>query len=229
MTSFAKKTLSEPKRVSLLLKEAREAQGLSLGDVSTQTKINSRYLQAIEDSHFDSIPCAATYKKNFVKRYAAVLALNVEEIARQFSEEEAHRLETVTPTLKHLQTRSLPNMPSLIRYGLAIVAIIMCATYLGAQLGNLIAPPNLAIQSPENGLSTNKKTIDVTGTTNKEADIYINNELVTNRSDDMFRATLTLNPGTNTIVIRAEKKHGRKKSETLHIIYNETVSANQHL
>lgn len=224
MTSFAKKALAEPKRVSKRLKEAREAQGLSLDEVSVQTKINSRYLQAIEESHFEAIPCATTYKKNFIKRYAAVLALNVDEIAKQFSEEEAHRLEKTTATLKHLQTRSLPNMPSLIRYGLAAIAVILCATYLGVQLGNLIAPPTLVIQSPENGLSTNQKNIDVTGTANKEADVYINNELVTNRNDNAFRATLTLTPGTNTIVVKAEKKHGKESSETLHIIYNEPVS-----
>ena len=206
------------------LKEAREAQGLSLDEVSTQTKINSRYLKAIEESHFEAIPCATTYKKNFIKRYAAILSLNVDEIAKQFSEEEAHRLEKTPATLNHLQTRSLPNMPSLIRYGLATIAVIICATYLGVQLGNLIAPPTLVIGTPANGAVTNQKNIEVTGTASSEADVYINNELVTRRNDDVFEATLTLTPGTNTVVVKAEKKHGKHSSQTLHIIYNEPVS-----
>ncbi len=220
-TPFAKKTLTEPKRVCLRLKEAREAKGISLEDLALQTKINPRYLRAIEECHFESIPCATTYKKNFVKRYAATVSLNIDEIVQQFTDEELKKTDGEAPTLTNLETRALPNIPSLIRTGVIAVLIILCASYLGLQLGNLVAAPALTIGNPADGTVTNNKTMQLTGTASTAADVYINNELVTARNDKAFEATLTLAPGTNTVVVRAQKKHGKTSTETIHIIYNE--------
>ena len=39
-----------------MLKEEREAQQLTLDDIQEMTKIQKRYLQAIEDNNFSSLP-----------------------------------------------------------------------------------------------------------------------------------------------------------------------------
>ncbi len=56
------------------LREARLRQQLDFGELEQQTKIRSKYLQALEDEHFDVLP-APTYVKGFLRNYADALGL----------------------------------------------------------------------------------------------------------------------------------------------------------
>jgi cytoskeleton protein RodZ len=61
------------------LKRARLAQGLDVATVSTRTKINARYLEAIEADDRLSLPSGFFYK-SFVHQYARALSLDSKEI-----------------------------------------------------------------------------------------------------------------------------------------------------
>jgi hypothetical protein len=56
------------------LREARLRQQLDFPELEQQTKIRSKYLQALEDEHFDVLP-APTYVKGFLRNYADALGL----------------------------------------------------------------------------------------------------------------------------------------------------------
>jgi helix-turn-helix protein len=56
------------------LREARLRQQLDFAEVEQQTKIRSKYLQALEDEQFDVLP-APTYVKGFLRNYADALGL----------------------------------------------------------------------------------------------------------------------------------------------------------
>jgi hypothetical protein len=57
------------------LKDARLRQGLDLAEAELATKIRSKYLSALEDERFDSLP-AQTYVKGFLRSYAEYLGLD---------------------------------------------------------------------------------------------------------------------------------------------------------
>jgi cytoskeletal protein RodZ len=59
-------------------RQAREAKGISLDDVSNVTKISTRMLQAIEQEHFDQLP-GGVFNKGFIRAYAKHLGLNDED------------------------------------------------------------------------------------------------------------------------------------------------------
>ena len=59
------------------LREARLRQGLDLADCAAATRIRERYLVAIEDNRFESLPDPA-YVSGFVRAYAAHLGVQVE-------------------------------------------------------------------------------------------------------------------------------------------------------
>jgi cytoskeleton protein RodZ len=61
------------------LKRARLAQGLDVATVSTRTKINAKYLEAIEADDRLSLPSSFFYK-SFVHQYARALSLDTKEI-----------------------------------------------------------------------------------------------------------------------------------------------------
>ena len=58
------------------LQKARLDKGLSLDDIHHTTKIQKRYLAAIENGQFDQLP-GAFYERAFVRQYAAAVGLDV--------------------------------------------------------------------------------------------------------------------------------------------------------
>ena len=64
------------------LRRAREARGLSLDDVASQTRIPVRHLQHVEQEEWDALP-AITYCVGFVRAYANMVGLDGAELSRQ--------------------------------------------------------------------------------------------------------------------------------------------------
>lgn len=68
------------------LRAAREAKGLSLDEVATQTRIPLRHLQSLEESDWSRLP-AATYTIGFAKSYASVVGLDRTEVGEDLRAE----------------------------------------------------------------------------------------------------------------------------------------------
>ncbi len=67
------------------LKRVRETCGYSLEDVAGITRINLRYLEAIEEDDFAKIP-GETFSHGFIRSYARCIGISDEEISRKISE-----------------------------------------------------------------------------------------------------------------------------------------------
>lgn len=68
------------------LREAREQQNLSLDDIQEKTKIQKRYIAAIETNNLDKLP-GRFYARAFIKEYALVVGLDVGELLADFDED----------------------------------------------------------------------------------------------------------------------------------------------
>lgn len=77
------------------LQEARLEKGLSLDDIQQVTKIQKRYLQAIENGQFDQLP-GPFYERAFVRQYANAVGLDADSFIKD------HAIETkdVAPDLE---------------------------------------------------------------------------------------------------------------------------------
>ena len=64
------------------LKTQREALGLSIQDLFRRTRINTEFLEALEEGNYDVLPKA--YVKLFLKRYAQEVRLDEDDIIRKF-------------------------------------------------------------------------------------------------------------------------------------------------
>jgi len=71
-----------PKSAGEKLREAREAQGLSLAEVAARTRIPLRQLEAIENSDYAQLP-SITYAVGFAKAYARAVGADEVAIARE--------------------------------------------------------------------------------------------------------------------------------------------------
>lgn len=68
------------------LKDARIAKGLTLDDLQQTTKIQKRYLIAIEENNYDALP-GKFYVKAFARQYAETVGLNPNEIIQELDQE----------------------------------------------------------------------------------------------------------------------------------------------
>ncbi len=68
------------------LKDAREARGLSLEEVATQTRIPIRHLGHIEDGEWEALP-ATTYSVGFARAYANAVGLNGNEVGAELRQQ----------------------------------------------------------------------------------------------------------------------------------------------
>jgi cytoskeleton protein RodZ len=65
------------------LRQARENRGLSLDEVATKTRVQRRYLQALEDGTVDKLP-EPVYARGFLKKYADFLGLDSAGMAERY-------------------------------------------------------------------------------------------------------------------------------------------------
>lgn len=116
------------------LKEARLSKGYSLDDLQEITKIQKRYLVAIEDGNFSIMP-GTFYVRAFIKQYAEAVGLNPDQLFEEFKHEiPSHQQEEVaqsftnSPTRKKFsKTSTNKMMETLPKYILAIFIVVIIA------------------------------------------------------------------------------------------------------
>jgi cytoskeletal protein RodZ len=64
----------------------RTQKGVSLEEISKATRIDPRYLQAVENNDFSQLPRAEVFAKAYIKAYARCLSLEEAEVLRRFAE-----------------------------------------------------------------------------------------------------------------------------------------------
>src|SRR5690625_29978 len=108
------------------LREAREANHLSLDDIQERTKIQKRYLAAIEQDDFHALP-GRFYARAFIKEYAQAVGLDANEILEGFDEEniQTEEEETVQYTRLERSKRSRTQKSSSIFSMLPTIIVII--------------------------------------------------------------------------------------------------------
>lgn len=125
------------------LKSAREAKGLSIEDIEKTTKIQSRYLTAIEKDEFDKLP-GDFYVRAFIRQYAQVVGLDGKELLSAYHEDvpeadpdeyvensidnKSEEVRETTNNRKNLWKNYLPKIA--IALGVIIVVLVVYVLYV---------------------------------------------------------------------------------------------------
>nr|MDH3154560.1 DUF4115 domain-containing protein [Bacillus licheniformis] len=117
------------------LKEAREEKGMSLDDLQAATKIQKRYLTALEEGNYDIIP-GKFYVRAFIKQYAEAVGLDSEHLFEEFkkdipnsyNDEVSEKLSSIKPQreLPKSASKALELLPTLlVATGVIVVIAII--------------------------------------------------------------------------------------------------------
>jgi len=102
------------------LRQARQASGRTLGQVSAALRIRQDYLRAIEAGDYTELPAPA-YAIGFIRSYAAHLGLDGDGLVRRFKRE--MRGQRFAPNLEMPHPASEHKVPGGLLIGLVIVAL----------------------------------------------------------------------------------------------------------
>src|SRR5882762_1827104 len=101
-------------------KQARESKGIPLDQIAAETRISTRFLQAIEDEEFNLLP-GGIFNRGFVRTYAEKLGLDADQAVAIYERltvlREPVELPTAPPVLREKNSRHL--------YPLAIGGLIL--------------------------------------------------------------------------------------------------------
>lgn len=196
------------------LKSLRKRQGISLDMVAERTQIQRKYLEAFEADAHHLLP-DPIYARHFLKQFVIAINGDTEYFLSKY-EEECGSCSAVTDKLRVPRQRTGRHL--LLRWrtwakvlGLSAVVILLFM-YIGFQLHNLVAAPNLIVDAPHDDIQTTVATITVSGQTDKEVRVSVNNNPVLTDPTGRFETRITLTRGLNVIEIEAAKKYGQSQT-----------------
>lgn len=134
-----KQPMMEPGRPGDKLRRAREAQGLSLQDVATRTRVAMRQLELLERNEFAALP-GLPYAVGFARAYARAVGLDGEALANDVRAELmgtdmlANRYEMFEPT----DPARVP--PRVLAWTAAALAVLLAVGY-GVWRTQMFTPP----------------------------------------------------------------------------------------
>jgi cytoskeletal protein RodZ len=131
--------VEERPAIGARLREARMRQGLEIADCAAATRIRERYLVAIEDGRYESLPDPA-YVNGFVRAYASHLGVAVPQPVRDLPVDGEPGHASVRPRQVELSaTRTTPRQAGVRRarrwplvVAVLIIVVLIVAVLTGA-------------------------------------------------------------------------------------------------
>jgi cytoskeleton protein RodZ len=145
-------TPAPPRHVGEELRAAREAQGLSRGDIAAQTRVAERHLISIEENRFSEL-AAPTYALGFARAYAKAVGLDENEIAarvrRELDAQPQHAPKPL-PSFEPGDPARVP--PTRIAWAAGLLAVVVVGLLI-VYWSNFLSPegelPDLASDVPQ--------------------------------------------------------------------------------
>ncbi|WP_214893128.1 helix-turn-helix domain-containing protein [Exiguobacterium sp. H66] len=160
------------------LKEQRETLGVSLEQIQSTTKIQKRYIVAIEEGAYDQLP-GAFYARAFIKTYAEALGLDVDEVFETYKRDlpEPEAQPVVELSRRATYSKSTAPKKSVAKRWIPNIIIILLIFAIGVAL--YYALQNFLDSSDKANTTAPKQsdvTIDEGDAPSKETDVLATEE-----------------------------------------------------
>ena len=201
------------KTVGEIIKAARLEKQMTIEDISHETRINVKYLEAIEANDFDTLP-PATFTKGFMQNYAKYVGLDPKNILaifrRDYDSDERGR---IIPRGLAEPVRNPINWftPTTTTIALSVAFGVLILGFFIRQIIAFRSAPSLEISAPVSG-TTLASPVTVIGKTHPQASVTINTRPVTVGENGEFQDEVPLTGGEHTLVITATSRSGKSRT-----------------
>lgn len=198
--------------VGQVLKEERERKFYTLEEIEKATKIRKELLEALETGQYSKLP-PQTFVQGFIKNYGKFLGLSQEKLLaiyrREFSE--LKNPPRILDSFKEpIDKKKFKLTPARVLGGVILSLVIIFFIYLWIEYRFLVGGPFLEITQPVDQFNTSTPLVKVTGRTDSEAKVSINNQEVEVDTSGRFSQEIRLTENINTVDISAKLKSGQE-------------------
>jgi cytoskeletal protein RodZ len=195
------------KTVGQLLHAERSKKNITVEELSIATKIDRKYIDALENDRYDLLP-SETFTKGFIRNLSKFLGCNPDEFIAVFRRDYKNPFVNQT-TFKHPITRKYIIKTISSQLVPIIVGIIIFLVYLGFQFRAILTPPPLTLSKPQSGMVL-ASPVDIEGTTSTDSLVTINDDNVVKPDQNgFFQMRLSLPVGETVIKIKTTNRFSR--------------------
>jgi len=198
--------------VGQILKEERERKFYTLLEIEKITKIRKELLQALEAGQYDKLP-PSTFVQGFIKSYGKFLGLNPEKLLAVFRREfsESKNLPRILESFSHpVENKRFRLTPTRVLVSVVLSLVIIFFVYLWFEYRFLVGAPFLEVSQPADQLSTTQDEVIVSGRTDPEAKVSINEQEIQVDQNGKFSQQIKLSNNVNDIKVSAVSKSGKQ-------------------
>ncbi len=202
------------KTVGEIIRSERLKKEISLEKLSHLTKIDIKYLEAVEKNAFHLLP-SETFAKGFIRNISLRLDRNPEELVAIFRRDYKQEDHTISPKTKSSPRNKISFDPS--QHLPFVVGILVFLVYLGFQFRAVLTPPELTLQEPEPN-SVVSSPFEVSGITTVDSSVSVGDDVKIKPDEKgVFSAKISLPLGETELTIKATNRFGRTTTKKINI------------
>lgn len=197
--------------VGQVLKQEREKKFYTLEEIEKATKIRKELLVALEAGQYNKLP-PTTFVQGFIKNYGRFLSLDVKNLLaiyrREFSDQKnpPRILESFS---NPLDRKRFKITPARFLATLVLGLVLIFFAYLWFEYRFLVGSPFLEVLQPQDQFSTTQESVVVSGRTDVENKVSINNQEIQVDLSGKFSQEIKLSNGANNISIISVSKSNK--------------------
>ncbi len=213
------------------MKKIRSERRLSLSETSKGTKIQAKYLEYLEGGQYLKLP-ADVYVKGFLRSYAAYVGINEKMLIKLYEREKGiqkniRKIDNKEKLIEPLKLSKWVVTPKLIIGTLIASLIFLGFFYIYKEVDSFVSAPRLVVTSPQDGETIEDRSILVKGSTEKDAEVFINEQPISVNENGDFSENISLQGGLNVILIKSKNKFDKESIRSLSIKSNAEESASE--
>ena len=211
---FFRKKLQYSRTLGEKLKAARKKKKLSLIQAEEETKVRLKYLVALEQGDYLTLP-ADVYSLGFLAKYAEFLHLPKDQVLQDFRREKGATGQLAIPVRGKAGVDKFFLTPRLVAIFAGGIIVLALAGYIFYSVKHFTTAPNLEVSSPSTETVIREDRVEVIGKTDIGCSLRINDQTVYIDNTGNFKEVIHLQPGINNVEIRSTN---RASKETVKVI-----------
>lgn len=195
------------KSIGEVIKEERIRKKYSRVSLEKITKIKKEFIEAVEKENWETLP-EYPVVAGFVKNVARALKLNEGRVLALLRRDYPPKTLRINPKPDVSEKFSWSPKTTFF-VGVVAVSLIILG-YLAFQYFSFISPPPLLVEVPIEGQVVEGPNLTVSGKTDADASITVNNQPVLVDEKGMFSTQVEVFEGTQEIVVVAKSRSGKE-------------------